>query len=439
MPAESERFIMRFGRFVFLFLALATVGSAARAQQPAFVPNYDEAKAGTYTLPDPLTMVDGTKVATAAQWRRRRAEILRLFETQVYGRTPATRAKIDFEEVSRDPAAFGGLATRREIAIRLLGKKDGPRMNLLLYVPNGAKGPVPAFLGMNFNGNHAVVADPKIALSTAWMRTGADKGVVENRATEASRGSEASRWAIEMILRRGYALATFYCGDLFPDHKDGLKDSIIPHLYRPGQTAPAGDEWNAMGAWAWGLSRALDFFERDRAVDARRVAVIGHSRLGKAALWAGAQDERFAMIVSNESGEGGAALARRTFGETVWRINTSFPHWFCANYKKYNDRVSDLPVDQHELIALLAPRPVYVASAAEDLWADPRGEFLSAQAATPVYRLLGREGIGDRPMPGLHQPIMTTVGYHIRAGRHDVTEYDWEQYLRFADLHLKRK
>lgn len=425
---------------LFCLIAVLVVGHAtAHAQPPAFVPNYDEAKVGTFTLPDPLVMADGAKVANAAQWRKRRAEILRLFETHVYGKTPAARPPIKFEEVSRDAGAFGGLATRREIAIWLLGKKDGPRLNLLLYVPNGVTGPAPAFLGMSFNGNHAVVADPKIALSMGWMRSGADKGVVNNRPTEQSRGSEASRWPVEMILKRGYALATFYCGDLFPDHKDGLKDSIIPHLYKPGQTAPAEDEWNAMGAWAWGLSRVMDFFERDKAVDARRVAVIGHSRLGKAALWAGAQDERFAMTISNDSGESGAALSRRIFGETVGRINDSFPHWFCGNYKKYNDRVNDLPVDQHELIALLAPRPVYVASAAEDLWADPRGEFLSAQAASPVYRLLGREGIGDRPMPEIHQPIMTTIGYHIRAGKHDVTNYDWEQYLKFADLHLKRK
>jgi hypothetical protein len=422
-----------------VFVLVAAWSAIAFAQPPAFVPNYEEANVGSFTLPDPLVTANGAKVTNAAEWRKRRAEILRLFETHVYGKTPAAPARIAFEEVSRDAAAFGGLATRREIAIWLLGKKGGPRLNLLLYVPNGASGPAPAFLGMSFNGNHAVVADPKIGLATAWMRTGADKGVVNNRATEQSRGSEAERWAVETILKRGYALATFYCGDLFPDHKDGLKDSIIPHLYKPGQTAPAADEWNAMGAWAWGLSRVMDFFERDKAVDARRVAVIGHSRLGKAALWAGAQDERFAMIISNESGEGGAALSRRIFGETVARINTSFPHWFCANYKTYNDRVNDLPVDQHELIALLAPRPVYVASAAEDLWADPRGEFLSAQAASPVYRLLGREAIGDRPMPAIHQPIMTTVGYHIRAGKHDVTTYDWEQYLKFADLHLKRK
>lgn len=424
---------MNTARFVFLLIILSGL---VYAQQPeAFVPNYDEAKVGTYTLPDPLTMNDGTKVTNAKQWRKRRAELLQLFATNVYGHTPTVKPTLRFEEKLRDANALDGLATRREITIHLTAKADGPKLNLMLYVPNKKTGRVPAFIAMNYNGNHAVHSDPKITMTRAWIRENKENGIINNHATEKSRGIEARRWPIEMIVQRGYAVATFYYGDLFPDHKDGLANSIIPHYTKDAKT----EDWNAIGAWAWGFSRVQDYLERDKDIDAKRVAIVGHSRHGKAALWAGAQDERFAMVVSNDSGESGAALARRNFGETVARINTAFPHWFNATYKKYNDRVNELPVDQHELLALIAPRPLYVASAVEDQWADPRGEFLSAQAATPVYKLLGKEGLDATQMPGLHQPVMSTIGYHIRAGVHDITKYDWEQFLNFADRHLQKK
>ncbi len=400
--------------------------------------NYDEAKVGAYTLPDPLVMMNGRKVASPRDWAKRRQEILRLFETNVYGRTQKSTTRISFAETSRDPKALGGLATRKEVTVFLTGKKDGPKMNVLFFLPNNRKQPAPVFIGLNFNGNQAVSNDPGIALAASWLRDAKDTGAVNNRATEKSRGTESSRWAIEMIVKRGYAVATIYNGDLFPDHKDGLKESVIPVFYRKGQTALEAYDWNAIGAWAWGLSRAVDYIERDKDLDAKRIALIGHSRLGKAALWAGAQDERFALVISNESGEGGAALARRNFGETVERINTSFPHWFCGNFKKYNRDVAALPTDQHMLLTLIAPRPLYIASAQEDQWADPHGEFLSAKAADPVYRLLGTDGLGANEMPGLHQPITTTIGHHIRAGKHDVTNYDWEQFLNFADKHLRR-
>ena len=377
--------------------------------------NYDEAKVPLYTLPDVLA-----GVKSAAEWKNRRAEIFQLFEREMYGRSGPKPTGVKFEllEVSRD--ALNGKAIRKQI-------KVDPGFELLLYLPRDAKGPVPVFLGMNYTGNHGVTSDPGVRVSTAWMRQ-----------KENPRGLQASRWAIEKVLARGYGIATVYYGDLDPDFDDGFQNGIHPLFYRGGQTRPAADEWGSIGAWAWGLSRVMDYLEKDQMVDAKRVAVHGHSRLGKAALWAGVQDERFGIVISNDSGAGGAALSKRIYGETVKDLNEKFPHWFAANFRKYNGNEAALPFDQHMLIALIAPRPVYICSAQDDQWADPKGEFLSALHADPVYRLLGTEGLPVKEMPAIHQPAMGRIGYHIRAGKHDVTDYDWERWMNFADKHWKR-
>jgi len=401
----------------------------------------DESKVPVYTLPDPLKFDDGSPVTSAQQWtEKRRPEILRIFTEQMYGKAPAAPANLRIQILSRDENALDGTAIRKEIEITLAEAPQPVKMTMLLYIPKSNR-PAPVFWGLNFCGNHAVINDPAVRLNTNWMSN--FPGVVDHQATDAARGTRASRWPISLIVKRGYAVATAYYGDIDPDFDDGFKNGIHPAFYKAGQNRPEADEWGSIAAWAWGLSRGMDYLQQDVDVDASRVAVIGHSRLGKTALWAGATDPRFAITISNDSGCGGAALSRRGYGENFARINASFPHWFCDNFKKFNNHEAEMPVDQHELIALIAPRPVYVASALEDQWADPKGEFLSARYADPVYRLLGTNGMGgDAPpeeSPAVDQPLKTgSIGYHIRAGKHDVTEFDWLQYLDFADLHLQK-
>ncbi|HUR56891.1 MAG TPA: acetylxylan esterase [Opitutaceae bacterium] len=420
------------------FLVAALLSTAEPAP-----PNYDESKVPPYTLPDPLVCADGTPVRDVKTWQtRRRPELLELFAREVYGRTPAGRPKdMHWETTSVDRRALGGKATRKEITVWFTVKKDGPQMHLLVYQPNGAGAPWPVFLGLNYFGNQCVNADPGITLSRAWMRTSADAHVVANRATEATRGFHASRWNIEEVIARGYATATVYYGDLCPDNDHGIEEAIGA-MFRTGSVNERAPEaWGSIGIWAWGLSRALDCLEGDGEVDAKRVAVHGHSRLGKTALWAGAQDERFALVISNDSGAGGAALAKRIYGETVGISNSrhSTP-WYALNYRKYNDNESAMPVDQHELLALIAPRPLHVGSAADDRGADPKGEFLSVKAAEPVFRLFGKKGLGVAETPAADQPALGDgLAYHVRSGGHDITLYDWKQYLDFADRNLKRK
>ena len=356
--------------------------------------------------------------------------IMDFFLTDVYGHYPQKQVTPRFELLEQSDKALGGKAIRKQVAIHLDGM-DTPIL-LLIYQPAGVKGKVPAFVGMNFKGNHQVNIDPEIIISD-----NAPKG--KDLGTDAPRGAASSRWPLEEIVGAGYAVATIYRGDVDPDHDDGFKNGIHPLFYRAGQTKPDAEEWGTIGAWAWGLSRVMDYLEQDKSIDHKRVAVIGHSRLGKTALWAGATDERFAIAISNDSGCGGAALSVRKVGETVAKINKSFPHWFCDNYNKYNDNEEALLVDQQGLIALIAPRPVYVASATEDEWADPEGEFLSALYASPVYELYGKKGLAVSSMPKPEQPsIEGYVGYHIRTGKHDITLYDWQQYIKFANQHFGR-
>ena len=424
---------------VFSLLLLINLVSGELYSQTDFTPNYDEDKVPNYTLPDPLITEKGQAVDSQEQWwQKRRPQIARLFEKQVYGKPPEQTLELRFDVLSINEQALDGKATRKEIRVFFTSEDVRPYMDILLFVPNEATQPVPAFLGLNFVGNHAVSSDPSITLSDQWMLNRKGTGVVDHKATEASRGVRAKAWPAEMIIERGYALATVYCGDIDPDYNN-FQDGVHPLFYEAEQSEPADDAWGTIGAWAWGLSRALDYLETEDAVADDQVAIIGHSRLGKAALWAGAQDQRFGMVISNNSGCGGAALFRRAYGETVEAINNACPHWFCDNFKQYNKNEESLPVDQHMLLALIAPRPVYVASAEGDQWADPKGEFLSAVHATPVYKLLGKEGLPVTEMPDVDHPIMGTIGYHIRHGKHEINDYDWQQYLNFADKHFQNR
>ncbi len=425
-----------------MLLLTAALGAATAAlAQSAAETLYDESKIPAYQLPDPLKLQNGTPVRATGEWERlRRPELLRLFTENVFGSVPSkTLAKPRVEVTSVDKSALGGKATRKQVTVWLAPNYP---LHLLLYLPNGATKPAPVFLGLNFNGNQGVNADPGIDLPTSWVPEQASNTLSGHKVSEASRGIEASKWPVETILARGYGLVTVYAGDIDPDYYDRTfaKNNVQKLFLKPGQTHPDSTEWGTVAAWAWGLSRAMDYLETDMDVNAKQVALFGHSRMGKAALWAGAQDTRFALVISNESGEGGAALARRRIGERIVHLNSRFPHWFNGKFKTYDEREDALPVDAHELLALIAPRPLYVASASGDAWSDPKGEFLSAKAASAVYALYGLKGLADRDFPAENQALADgAVAYHIRSGKHDVTAYDWAQYLDFADKWLKKK
>ncbi|VGO13421.1 Multidomain esterase [Pontiella desulfatans] len=414
--------MMHYLKFTFVTTAiLLVVASTIAAAEPADT-NYDEKKVPPYELPKLLIDKAGQSVGRSEWDSHRRAEILHLFEESVYGKTPKRQLSVRYEVIDSDANAFNGRATRQQIAA-FFGEKQY-RIDILLYIPNKTKGPVPAFLGMNFYGNHTIHSDPKII----------------QRGKKKARGSFSKRWQAELIIDHGYALATIHRDQVDPDnYRNGFTDGIHPLFYANGQKKPKPDEWGSIGAWAWSLSRVLDYLETNKQVNASHVAVIGHSRLGKTALWAGAQDPRFAMVISNNSGCGGAALYRRCYGERIHHMFKPLGYWFCTNHRQYQKKEHELPVDQHMLLALIAPRPLYVASATADRWADPKGEFLAAKHASPVYDLFDTSSLSGHEMPKPDQPIHSTIGYHLRTGKHDMTAYDWRQYIKFANRFLKQE
>ena len=411
-----------------------TVVPCEAQNQTIAPPNYDESLVPQYVLPDPLVAEDGTKIETPEQWReKRRPEILELFKKNMFGQFPeADLSKVKSEETVSVSDSLGGKATRKEIKIYFDAPNEFPQATVLLYIPNDRQGSVPVFVMPNFEGIHTTTDDPSVSAYKVENSThNLDKTLEEVR------GKAKSRWAFDMIVSRGYAVATVFYEEIEPDVMCNFTRGVHPLFTNFDLNA---DDYPAtIGAWAWGLSRVLDALGSVDGVDAKKAIVAGHSRLGKTALWCGANDERFAAVISNDSGCGGAALSRRQFGERVDRINASFPHWFTKKFHEYGDKVDQLPIDEHELIALIAPRPVYVASASEDLWADPKGEFLSALNADPVYKLLGTDGFGGvTEQPDVDTSVGATIRYHKRTGKHGVTDFDWEQYLNFADSIFKK-
>ena len=413
-----------------LFTAITITG-----QNKYALVNYVESQVPAFEVPDVLKCEDGERVETASQWEmKRRPELMRIFSEQEYGVTPQqTGIKVKCELVASNPEAMGGLATQKQVFFHFTGKNGKTHQALLLlYIPNNTNGRVPVIVSYNFHGNQTTTLEEDVIPSPS-------KELMQNAGSEKwVRGEQQSRWSYELALQRGYAVATMNYHDICPDSPDLLALGISPLLPGYKEESRETNEWGAIGIWAWGYSRIADYLEKEKRIDKSRMVVLGHSRLGKTALWAGVQDKRFKVVISNDSGCGGAALSKRVFGENIARITANFPHWFCPAFNAYSENEAALSFDQHELLALVAPRHLYVASAADDQWADPRGEYLSLYYAGPVYRLYGMQGLPSDQQPDIHQPQHFDVGYHIRAGKHDVTEYDWQCYLEFCDKVFQR-
>ncbi len=417
---------------VVMFLVAIALAQNAPPTNVAGIPvNYDETQVGTFTLPDPLLLANGQRVRDANTWnKKRRPEIVHLFEENEYGRSPGRPKDLSFDVFDKGTPALDGKAIRRQVTIYFSANKSGPKMDLLLYLPANAPKRIPVFLNISFTANSSAVADPGIRPGEVWGR-------------DRKRGPAPTTNALGKLnpipfLEQGIGVATVYYGDIEPDFQGGLSNSVRSLYLKPGQSVPAANEWGAIAAWGWGLSRALDYLETDKGVDAKRVAIFGISRLGKTVMWAGARDTRFKVVIASCSGEGGAALSRRNYGETIAHLTAParYPYWFATNYQKYNNHVDQFPVDAHMLIALIAPRAVLLQTGDQDSWADPKGEYVAAVAASPVFRLLGKQALDQQHVPAPGQPILNTLGYLMHAGGHGTVPSDWEVFVKFLKMYL---
>jgi hypothetical protein len=425
---------------LFRYLAASALFACSAPAQIADAPtdtvagipvNYTESLAGTYTLPNPLVLANGKPVKDAKTWtEKRRPEIVKLFEDNQFGRAPGRPADMTFEVFDKGTPAFDGKAVRKQITIYLSKDKSGPKIDLLEYLPATAKGPSPLLLNVSFSANSSAVDDPGVKRGEIWGQ--------DHKKVPATAGRSFGKLPVAKFIDAGYGVATFYYGDVDPDFLGGVPLGVRALYLKPGQTAPAPDEWGAISAWAWGMSRAMDYLETDKGVDAKRVAITGVSRLGKTVMWAGAHDTRFAMTIASCSGEGGAALSRRNYGETIAHLMapTRYPYQFAANWAKYGPHPDQSPVDANLLVALMAPRPLLLQTGNTDKWSDPKGEFLSALAAAPVYRLFGKQGLDVDEVPPAGEAILHDIGYEMHAGGHGMVPSDWDVYLQFMKLHL---
>lgn len=394
--------------------------------------NYDEAKVGEYTLPDPLKLNNGKPVRNAKTWyAKRRPEIEAIFETQQYGRDPGRPADESFDVTDKGTPALDGKAIRRQVTISFSKDESWPKIHLLIYLPANAHKPVPMFFTINFGAVQNAVDDQGITPDEIWDPK-------TNTKIPAPKGRGFGHINVDPLLDAGFGVATFYYGDVDPDYPAGFSNGIRARYLKPGQTERAPDEWGSIAAWAWGMSRVEDYFETDQSIDAKRVAIHGVSRLGKTVMWAGAHDQRFAAVIASCSGEGGAALSHRDYGETIAHLTapTRYPYQFAANYAKYAGFPDTAPMDANLLIALIAPRPLLLQTGNTDYWSDPKGEFLAEVAAGPVYKLLGKDPLDTDVWPAAKQPIFHDLAYSMHDGGHGMVPSDWDIYVEFLKMHL---
>lgn len=426
---------------ILLVACFALFSATLFAQQPnrptnvAGIPvNYDEDKVGAYTLPDLLLAADGKRITDSKDWtKKRRPEILKLIEETEFGKRPPAPKNMSFDVFDKGTPAFNGKARRKQVTIYFDKTDPQHKMELLIYLPAAAKGKVPLLLNISFSAPNQIIDDPGVKIGETWNPT-------EGKKIKADRPSQFGKMNVEQFIEAGFGFATVYYGDIEPDFKDGIKYGIRGKYLEPGKTQPADNEWGAISAWAWGLSRAMDYFEKDKQIDARRIAVQGASRLGKTVLWTGVSDPRFKMVIASISGEGGAALARRNYGETIGHITdpSRYYYQFAPNYHKYSNKANELPFDAHFLVALMAPRPLLLQTGSTDYWSDPKGEFLSAIEATRVYKLFGESGVEttEMPKPNDTSLLMNKLGYYMHDGGHTVLPEDWKRFIEYMKKYL---